>query len=119
MRSILATVCAAVGVALLVGCGGSTRWNSRPSWIWPDAAPASRANIVASSHLCERLRGFMRPGTGAATLGLRFSELLAGFTDEKVGSGQHCLARCARDDDVAALHRESRDSLEPVGAAHL
>src|SRR3989475_536730 len=95
------------------------RWNSRPSWIWDDAVPASRANADANSHFSTRLRSFIRSSASAATLGLCFCELLAGFPDEKVGGGEHRLARCARDDEVAALHGQSRYSVESVGAAHL
>src|SRR2546427_11413813 len=95
------------------------RWNSRPSWIWDDAVPASRANADANSHFSTRLRSFIRSSASAATLGLCFCELLAGFPDEKVGGGEHRLARCARDDEVAALHGQSRYSVESVDAAHL
>src|SRR3979411_1794498 len=95
------------------------RWNSRPSWIWDDAVPASRANADANSHFSTRLRSFIRSSASAATLGFCFCELLAGFSDEKVGGGEHRLARCARDDEVAALHGQSRYSVESVGAAHL
>src|SRR6266513_3579211 len=99
--------------------GGSTRWNSRPSWIWADAAPVSSANADASSHFSKRPRSFIRPSASAATLGLCFCELLAGFAYERVGRGQHRLSRRARDDEVTTLHCESRDSVEAVGSAHL
>src|SRR5438128_9681367 len=94
------------------------RWNSRPSWIWDDAVPASRANADANSHFSKRLRSFIR-SSASATLGLCFCELLAGFSNEKVGGGEHRLARRARDDEVAALHGESRYTVESVRAAHL
>src|SRR2546427_7756310 len=61
------------------------RLNSRPSWIWDDAVPASSANADANSHFSTRLRSFIRSSASAATLGLCFCELLAGFPDEKVG----------------------------------
>src|SRR5882762_622032 len=95
------------------------RWNSRPSWIWDDAVPASRANADANSHFSTRLRSFIRSSASAATLGFCFCKLLSGFADEKVGGGEHRLARRARDDYVAALHGEGRYSVEAVCAAHL
>src|SRR3989440_7445311 len=98
---------------------GSMRWNSRPGWIWADAAPASRVSADASSHFFKRPRGCIRSGAGPATLGFCFCELLAGFSDEKVGGSEHPLARRARDDEVAALHGQSRYSVESVRAAHL
>src|SRR5712671_4008133 len=55
----------------------------------------------------------------AAALGLCFCELLAGFPDQKVGGGEHRLARRARDDEVAALHGQSRYTVESVRVAHL
>src|SRR5437879_2013213 len=95
------------------------RLNSRPSSIWDDAVPASSANADANSHFSTRLRSFIRSSASPATLGLCFCELLAGFPNEKVGGGEHRLARRARDDEVAALHGQSRYSVESVRAAHL
>ena len=65
---------------------------------------ARRANADATSHFSKRPRGSIRPGASPATLGPCFYELLAGFSNEKVGGGEHRLARRARDDEVAALH---------------
>src|SRR5438876_2875413 len=80
---------------------------------------ARRANADATSHFSKRPRGSIRPGASPATLGPCFYELLAGFSNEKVGGGEHRLARRARDDEVAALHGESRYTVESVRAAHL
>src|SRR5262245_36424221 len=92
-------------------CGGSMRWNSRPASICAGASSASSASAAASSPRARRAIAVRR-------LRLGFRELLAGLADEGVGSGEHLFLAGAREDQVAALHRDPGHAVQAVRARH-